>query len=489
VGGVGILTVLGLLPMVVGPASAGPTNPTVGEAVTHALVAASGSVATADDSTATGCMTSNPQPLAYRNDRVVLSTWMDETTAADTVRLALHDIGAPAAITGTETIAMNDIHGAEDVAPIVSVSFRSLSGEPVPIVRLTRHLRLDGFPSSPDYLLSQSSGPSEFWPNGGPKPTTTPAPGRDPAIGSGITIFLYDTGLPPFADANIPPNVSRLTLADDETPDARAPFGVVDLGSVGHTTAIAGVINTVAPGAIVEAARITDNTGVATDVSAARRMANTLRQADAAQSWPGVIVNAFGSPACDGGPGLPGVEMAPLGLEMVAEAVDKHDEALVVASAGNRSSSRRFYPAAFPSVVSIGALDAMRDTGNVSAWTSLSRTAPKAAFSNYGGWVKGWMPGVNLATTHVKGYRFEVNGPVIDGLALVEGSSFSAPIAGGLIAELMAAHGWSANQAWEELRGSGVTCSSAIGSGVALALTSLNSTATTPPVAAAPVEC
>jgi hypothetical protein len=485
--GTGFLTVLALTPVA---GKAVPPNPTVAEAVSRALVAASGStIASSDDSTATGCMTSSPQPLAYRTDRVVLSTWMDETKAGDTVRQALSDLNVPSDITGTETISLNDLPGAEGVAPIISVSFWPRTVEQVPIVRLTRHLRLKGVQASPDYLLSPSSGPSEFWPNGGPVPTTTPPPARDPGIGAGISIFLYDTGLVSAADGNIPPNVNRLTQNDNEAVDSRAPFGVVDLGSAGHTVAIAGVINAVAPGAVVEAARITDASGVATDVSAARRMANTLRQANRSTTFPGIIVNAFGSAACDGGPMLPGVEMAPLGLRMVADAVDKNDRAVVVASAGNRSSNRRFYPAAFSTVLSVGALDATLDAGSVDAWTSLSRSAPKADFSNYGPWVKAWTPGVQLSTNHLKGYRFELGGPVIDGLAFVQGTSFSGPMTAGLMAELMAAHGWDADTAWEELLRSGVTCSQAIGSGVAIALTSLTSAADDRAPAGSPVEC
>jgi hypothetical protein len=486
---IGILTALGLLPMAVGPAAGVGISltPTVGEAVTQALVAATGSTATTDNST--DCIGGAAQPVAYRNDRVVLSTSMNATAAGDTVRTALSEIGVPSNITGVETISLNDIPGALGVVPVVSVSFQSTSGALVPVKLLARHLHVaNGVTASPDYLLSPSSGPSEFWPNGGPKPAAMPAPRRAPAIGAGKTIFVYDTGLLSELESNIPPNVTKLTAADAEKPaDTRVPFGVVDLGSAGHTTAIAGVIYTVAPGAEVEAIRITGTDGVATDVTTARRMAETLRQANLTASFPDLIVNAFGSPACDGGPGLPGVELVPLGLAMVAEAVDRNNRALVVASAGNRSSNRRFYPAAFPTVISVGGLDARGNDGN--AWTSLSRTGPKAVFSNWGGWVKAWMPAVGLTTTHVKGLRFEPSGPVINGLAFVDGTSFAAPMAAALIAERMTTSGSSAEAAWLAIVASGVTCSSALGSGVAITLTSLNSSATTQPVPGAPVEC
>ncbi len=486
--GTAFLTALGALSAATGPAAGGAAAaPTVAGSVIATLVKAAGSVAIADDSTATGCMAADPQPVAYRTDRVVLATALGEAAAADRVRAALAAVGTPAEITGAETISLRELPGAQDVTPIVSVSFQAPAGAPVPIVHLARHLRHEsGIPSSPDYLLAPSSGPSEFWPDGPPVPTTTPAPARDAAIGAGTTIFVYDGGLPSASESNNPPNVTRLTQADHEPLDSRAPFGVVDIDSAGHTTAIAGVIATVAPGALVEAARITDATGVATDVSAARRMANTLRHANSMSAMPDLIVNAFGSAACDAGP--PGGEMVPLGLQMVADAVDRNDEALTVASSGNRSTPRRFYPAAFASVVAVGALDTTADSDG-SAWTSPSRSGPKADFSNWGPWVDAWASGVELATTHVKGYRFEPTGPVIDGLALVKGTSFAAPLTAALIAEQIAATGVRAEVAWAAIRASGTRCSTGIGSGVAVTLTSLTSTATTPAAASAPSRC
>jgi hypothetical protein len=205
-------------------------------------------------------------------------------------------------------------------------------------------------------------------------------------------------------------------------------------------------------------------------------------------AMPALIVNAFGSAACDAGPPGAGDEMVPLGLRMVAEAVDRNCEVLVVASSGNRSTDRRFYPAAFTSVVAIGALDTTADDDG-SAWTTPSRSGPKADFSNWGTWVDGWASGVELATTHVKGYRFEPTGPVIDGLALVKGTSFAAPMAAALIAEQMAATGSSAQVAWAAVLASGTRCSARVGSGVAVTLISLNSSATTPAATSTTPQC
>ena len=75
--------------------------------------------------------------------------------------------------------------------------------------------------------------------------------------------------------------------------------------------------------------------------------------------------------------------------------------ALVVASAGNDSTSRRTYPAAYPASVAVSATD---------------RTGTFASFSNRGDWVDLAAPGVGIYAT-VPGGRYQ----------RVDGTSFSAP--------------------------------------------------------------
>jgi hypothetical protein len=106
-------------------------------------------------------------------------------------------------------------------------------------------------------------------------------------------------GRAPPSLSNPSPNVSRLTTGDTETPDADAD-GIADEYFALHSIAIGSTINTIAPGATVKLAKITEPNGIPTDVSAARRMASMLKQANAANAWPDLIVEPFGSPACDG---------------------------------------------------------------------------------------------------------------------------------------------------------------------------------------------
>ncbi|GIF00039.1 S8/S53 family peptidase [Paractinoplanes rishiriensis] len=441
-----------------------------------------------DDSSVTDCKvpetatrsmvaaTSGVGALAYRTDRIALRGWLgtDGTEAADKVADVL---GPDHVVAGSEAVVFSDA-----VKPVYYVGLERRDGsdstDPPPIVELSRRIRhLSGgtITASPVYLLSPASGPTEGWPNGPPVPTSEVPKVRASGLGAGVTAAVYDTGVPSDDDANLPPNLSRLTGQDVEEIDVEAPLDVADERWTGHSVAIADVFNTLAPGLKVEAVKVTEPTGVFTDESAAKRMARTLRAAHQAKVWPELIVNAFGSPACVIDPADPAKgDMVPLGLEMVADAVDLHDQALILASAGNRTSDDHYYPAAFthPAVISIGALNL------AGQWTSTTRSGVVADFSNYGDWVDAWVPGVKLSTRHVRGVAFEPGGKIVDGQALVDGTSFGPSYLGSLIAEQMQAQGQSPLAAWQSVAASGVRCEKS-GGGVALALTDLAATATT----------
>ncbi|WP_139364827.1 S8 family serine peptidase [Sutcliffiella halmapala] len=91
--------------------------------------------------------------------------------------------------------------------------------------------------------------------------------------------------------------------------------------------------------------------------------------------------------------------------EMVQYAYDKN--VLVVAAAGNNGSSSYMYPAAYPTVLSVGAID---------GWTDYP-----AHFSNFGTWVSVTAPGVDILSTYGKD-RYEY----------MDGTSMASPMVASL---------------------------------------------------------
>jgi subtilisin family serine protease len=112
------------------------------------------------------------------------------------------------------------------------------------------------------------------------------------------------------------------------------------------------------------------------------------------------------------------------------------ERAVVVACAGNQASDRPFWPAALDGVVAVAALD-----GDERAW-----------FSNHGPWVDACAPGTDVTSCFVRfdGPLGRPGGPDPDeytGYATWSGTSFAAPVAAGLIADLMAAEDLTARAA------------------------------------------
>jgi hypothetical protein len=124
----------------------------------------------------------------------------------------------------------------------------------------------------------------------------------------------------------------------------------------------------------------------------------------------------------------------------------RHEDITLVAAAGNDSTDRKFWPAAFPweiGVLAVGALGA--DQENL------------AYSSNYGDWVDVYALGeglINAYATGVYTYQEPPKRPtrqVFRGMAQWDGTSFASALVSGLIVAEMARGGGSAREAAERV--------------------------------------
>lgn len=121
----------------------------------------------------------------------------------------------------------------------------------------------------------------------------------------------------------------------------------------------------------------------------------------------------------------------------------RHDDITLVAAAGNDSTHRPFWPAAFPWAIGVGAFGA--DEQNL------------AYFSNYGDWVNVYALGeglVNAYATGVYAYQEPPKRPtqqVFRGMARWDGTSFASALVSGLIVAEIARGGGPAREAAERV--------------------------------------
>ncbi|WP_248958761.1 S8 family peptidase [Sphaerisporangium perillae] len=226
-------------------------------------------------------------------------------------------------------------------------------------------------------------------PSGAPLPASAPA--YDPGEPSRVTVGLLDTGVAPhpwFRDAD------WFRGQPEEILDADGD-GLLD-GQAGHGTFIAGLLLRQAPGARLRVVRVLDSHGVGDEAGVLRAL-GILRDARI-----DVLVLPFGCFTYDDRP-------SPL----LERALAAFPDTVIVACAGNTTSSRPFWPAAMPRVIAVGALDSP-ETG-------------RAGFSAYGPWVDACARGEALTSSFVDFDPY-------DGYAVWSGTSFATAVVAGAIA-------------------------------------------------------
>jgi len=105
-------------------------------------------------------------------------------------------------------------------------------------------------------------------------------------------------------------------------------------------------------------------------------------------------------------------DRAPTAIGAVVRALTR--SVVVVAAAGNNSSHRPFWPAAFKGVLAVAAYQS-------------SRVPIPAKFSNHGAWVDVCAPGTDIVSTFATFPTAKGKAHLFDGWAMWDGTSFAAP--------------------------------------------------------------
>jgi subtilisin family serine protease len=241
---------------------------------------------------------------------------------------------------------------------------------------------------------------------------TQPWPGPPPTGGQGKKIGISDTGLQP--------NLTQYSWMTNVTGEDE-PLGPVLANGLrriptyaGHGTFAAGVAKCAAPEAVVYVNNhFTESEGEAEDVIL-RKLSELITTQN-----PDVVCLPAGLYTHN--------DWEPLPFNQLRQ---MHPNITLVASAGNDTTNRKFYPAAFDWVLGVGAL--------------ATDQQHRAWFSNYGDWVDVYALGEGLVNAFAFG-EYTYNEPpkapakqTFKGMARWAGTSFSAPLVAGLIAREMA---------------------------------------------------
>lgn len=248
--------------------------------------------------------------------------------------------------------------------------------------------------ASLDHVLI--GGPARWGGDSVPVPIDDPGtvPGRDPALGKGVTVAVLDTGIAPGIGFAVDAGQGGNAEVPDEDADGRRD------APAGHGTHVAGLVASVAAGAHIVARRILRGVaGIASDLFVAGALL------DSAETD---IVNcSFSGPGLDDG--------APLAVERALGQLAP--STVVVACAGNHGTDRPQWPAAFKGVIAVGAI-----MGGEGGWR-------QPDFTNFGWWVDCCAPGVDVESAFLRREEF-------DGFARWSGTSMSCPQVAGAIAAI-----------------------------------------------------
>ena len=249
---------------------------------------------------------------------------------------------------------------------------------------------------------------------------------RTEDAGGGVRIYVADTGLLTGA-----PSHSWLAGVEGGADPLDPAPGEIIKPYAGHGTFVAAVARCMAPNAYVYVSNVFETAGSALEADLVQDLDAALGQS------PGYDIFNLSITT----PSLSDLDM--IGFEAWRAKLAQHPGVVCVVAAGNDGQGGEYWPAAFPEMVSVGALAA--------DWRS------RASFSNYGDWVKVYAPGRDLINAYAMG-TYECQDPPYAGqlrqfygMAKWSGTSFSTPLVAGLIAARKSRDGITAREAADSL--------------------------------------
>jgi subtilisin family serine protease len=247
-----------------------------------------------------------------------------------------------------------------------------------------------------------------------------PRPGRSPGLdGEGVRIYVADTGLL----AGSAEHHGWLHGVEGDLDPLPNPAAIPPY--TGHGTFVAGVLRCVAPGATIYVGDVFSIAGSALESQAVPRLSTALQHGFDLFNLTIATATRKNLPL--------------IAFDAWRHEVSQYGGVACVVAAGNSGVSQPFWPAAFPDMVSVGALAADERT--------------RASFSNHGGWVDVYAPGRDLINAYARGtyicrdFPYEGQQREFFGMCNWSGTSFSTPIVTGLIAARISRTGENGRQA------------------------------------------
>lgn len=282
----------------------------------------------------------------------------------------------------------------------------------------------------PDHVMFVTPGWGRLCPATEPQepPSADPRPALndDARAGAGVRVSVVDTGWWEPAGRTIP-------WLDDVEGDPEFVNPVDIHAYAGHGTFVSGVVRCMAPATAIEVEGFLPHGGAVYESDICRELNEALTDED----HPDLISISAGT--------YTRKNLGLLAFEALARRhrlIDGEKAPLVIGAAGNDTSTREFYPAAYRWVLGVGALD---DDGTV------------CDFSNTGRWVDVYAHGRDLVNAFPDG-AYTCHEPLhagevrhFKGMAQWSGTSFATPLVSGLIAARMSAGGSTPRGARDEL--------------------------------------